>query len=48
AEVRYVTEMNEYIERGIASTPALAINGKVILSGKYLSTDKIVEILQEY
>jgi small redox-active disulfide protein 2 len=48
AELRYVTNIEEYIERGIASTPALAINGKVILSGKYLPTDKLVEILQEY
>ncbi|MFW9903356.1 MAG: thioredoxin family protein [Candidatus Thorarchaeota archaeon] len=48
AEFRYITDMAEYIERGIASTPALAINGKVILSGKYLPTDKLVELLQEY
>lgn len=48
AEFRYITDMAEYIERGIVATPALAINGKVILSGKYLPTDKIVELLQEY
>lgn len=48
AEIRYITNIEEYIERGIASTPALAINGKVILSGKYLPTDKLVELLQEY
>lgn len=48
AELRYVTNIEEYIERGIASTPALAINGKVILSGKYLPTDKLVEMLKEY
>jgi small redox-active disulfide protein 2 len=48
AELRYITDMEEYIERGIAATPALAINGKVILSGIYLSTDKLVELLKEY
>jgi predicted DsbA family dithiol-disulfide isomerase len=48
AEFRYITDMAEYIERGIAATPALAINGKVILSGNYLPTDKLVELLQEY
>ena len=48
AELRYVTNIEEYIERGIASTPALALNGKIILSGKYLPTDKLVEMLQEY
>ena len=48
AEFLYITDMKELIERGIASTPALAIDGEVILSGKYLPTDKIVEMLQEY
>jgi len=48
AELRYITDMAEYIERGIAATPALAINGKVVLSGKYLPTDKLVALLQEY
>ena len=48
AEFHYITDMADFIERGITTTPALAINGKVILSGKYLPTDKIVELLQEY
>ncbi|UCG00723.1 MAG: TM0996/MTH895 family glutaredoxin-like protein [Candidatus Heimdallarchaeota archaeon] len=48
AELRYITNVEEYIERGIASTPALAVNGKVILSGKYLPTDNLVELLQKY
>jgi len=48
AELRYITDMKELIDRGIASTPALAVNGEVILSGKYLPTDKLVEMLQEY
>lgn len=48
ADLRYITNIEEYIERGIMSTPALAINGKVVLSGKYLPTDKLVDILKEY
>ncbi len=48
AEIRYITNIEEYIERGITSTPALVINGKVILSGKYLPTDKLIEMLQDY
>jgi len=47
-ELRYVTNMEEYIERGIMSTPSLAINGNVILSGKYLSSEKLVELLKNY
>ncbi|MFX1284615.1 MAG: thioredoxin family protein [Promethearchaeota archaeon] len=47
-ELRYITNIKEYVERGILATPALAINGNVVLSGKYLPTDKLVEILQEY
>lgn len=47
-DLRYITNIEEYVERGIMSTPALAINGKVVLSGKYLPTDKLVEILKEY
>ncbi|MHA2244253.1 MAG: thioredoxin family protein [Candidatus Hodarchaeales archaeon] len=47
-EVRYITNIEEYIERGIMSTPALAINGKVILSGKYLPTEKLIKIFQKY
>ncbi|MFX0088084.1 MAG: thioredoxin family protein [Candidatus Hodarchaeota archaeon] len=47
-ELRYITNMEEYIERGIMSTPALAINGKIIISGKYLASDKLVELLQKY
>lgn len=47
-ELRYITNIEEYVERGILATPALAINGNVVLSGKYLPTDKLVEILQEY
>ena len=32
-EIEYVTDIQKMVEMGIMQTPALAINGKVILSG---------------
>ena len=32
-EVEYVTDIQKMVEMGIMQTPALAINGKVVLSG---------------
>ena len=32
-EIEYVTDIQKMIEMGIMQTPALAINGKVVLSG---------------
>lgn len=47
-ELHYRTNIEEYVKRGITATPALAVDGKVILSGKYLPSNKLVELLQEY
>ena len=32
--VEYVTDIQKMVEMGIMQTPALAINGKVVLSGR--------------
>jgi small redox-active disulfide protein 2 len=32
-EVEYVTDIQKMVEMGIMQTPALAINGRVVLSG---------------
>jgi len=32
-EIEYVTDIQKMVEMGIIQTPALAINGKVVLSG---------------
>jgi small redox-active disulfide protein 2 len=42
----YITDMDELVTRGIFSTPALTINGKIVVSGKYVPSDRLVEILQ--
>ncbi|UCG01783.1 MAG: TM0996/MTH895 family glutaredoxin-like protein [Candidatus Heimdallarchaeota archaeon] len=46
-EILYNTDMGEVIQRGITATPALAIDGKIVLSGQYLPTNKLVQLLQE-
>jgi len=46
-KILYTTDMAEVIQRGITATPALAIDGKIVLSGRYLSANKLVELLQE-
>ncbi|MFX0016639.1 MAG: thioredoxin family protein [Promethearchaeota archaeon] len=47
AKILYNTDMAEVIKRGITATPALAIDGKIVLSGRYLPANKLVQLLQE-
>lgn len=47
AEIVYITDMDEIVDRGILSTPALSYNGKIIVSGRYLPTNKLVKMLIE-
>ncbi|MFX0152738.1 MAG: thioredoxin family protein [Candidatus Hodarchaeota archaeon] len=47
AEIRYITDMDELVTRGILSTPALAVDGKIVVSGRYIPPDRLVPILQE-
>ena len=37
--VQYVSDINEMIEVGIISTPALSVNGKIVITG-YLPTEE--------
>lgn len=46
AELNHITDMNEVMERGIALTPAVTIDGEVVVSGEVPSRDKIKELLQ--
>ena len=46
-KIIYNTNMAELIQRGITATPALAIDGKIVLSGRYLPVNKLVQLLQE-
>lgn len=41
-EVEYITNINKIINYGIMTTPGLAIDGKVVSSGRVLSKEEIV------
>lgn len=44
-EVEKVTDINAIIDAGVMRTPALAVDGKVIVEGKVVGTDEIQELL---
>lgn len=45
ADVSKVTDMNDIISYGILHTPALVINGKVVLSGRVPSIVEVKELI---
>jgi small redox-active disulfide protein 2 len=44
-EIGKVTDIDRITEYGVMMTPALAVDGKVVSSGKVLSKDEIKKIL---
>lgn len=46
AQIEKVSDMDKIIDAGIMITPALAIDGKVISSGKVLSPDEIRRLIK--
>ncbi len=46
AEVEKVTELAQIMAMGVMTTPALAIDGQVKLTGKVPSTDEIKQMIQ--
>jgi len=46
AEVYKVTDMMAIMEKGIVSTPAVAIDGKIVLSGKIPSIDEAKRLIK--
>ena len=44
-EVAKVSSMDEIIQRGVMSTPALAIDGKIVSSGRLPSAAEIEKLL---
>jgi small redox-active disulfide protein 2 len=44
-EIEKVTDMNAIIDAGIMRTPALAVDGKVIVEGKVTGADEIQKLL---
>ncbi len=46
AEIVKVTDINTMIEKGVIQTPALIINGKIIVQGKIPTVEQLREIIQ--
>ena len=46
-EIVKVQDMQQIVNRGIFKTPALGIDGEVVVSGRVPSTKKIIEFLEK-
>jgi small redox-active disulfide protein 2 len=46
AEVLHITDPVEIAMRGVMSTPAMTINGKIVSKGQVISTEQIQPLLQ--
>ncbi len=46
-EVENIKDMKDILRLGVMRTPGLVINGKVVSSGRVLSVDKIVELINK-
>jgi len=46
AEVEKVTDIQQMIQRGVMSTPALVIDGKVVFQGKNPTVDQLKHFIQ--
>jgi len=47
AKVEKVDDINEIISRGVVTTPAVAIDGKVVLSGKVPTLEEAKALLSK-
>ena len=47
AQVIQVNDLLEIVKMGIMSVPALMVNGKLLVSGQAVKTDKIIKLLQK-
>lgn len=45
ADVEKVTDIQKIIQRGVISTPALVIDGKVVLQGKSPTVDQLKQLI---
>ncbi len=46
ADVEKVTDIQQIIQRGVMSTPALVIDGKLILQGKIPTVEQLKELIK--
>ena len=45
ADVEKVTDIQQIIQRGVMSTPALVIDGKVVMQGKIPTVQQLKELI---
>ena len=46
-EIDHVRDINEFMRRGVMITPALAVNGKVVVAGKVPRESEVMRLLGE-
>ena len=46
-EIAHIKDINEFMKRGVMMTPALAVNGKIVMSGKVPRESEITQILSQ-
>ena len=47
AELEKITELPRILERGVLTTPALSIDGKVVMTGRVPSVEEIKKIVHQ-
>jgi small redox-active disulfide protein 2 len=45
-EIEKITDINGIIDAGVMHTPALAVDGKIVVAGRVPSTEKIKKLLK--
>ncbi len=48
ARIEKITDIREIISYGIFKTPALVIDGKIVLQGRVLTVDELCELINKY
>ncbi|MEM4137544.1 MAG: thioredoxin family protein [Candidatus Anstonellaceae archaeon] len=48
AEIQEIKDIEEIVNRGITRTPALIVNGNIVLEGQIADKSKLIEILKNY
>ncbi|HEY9852868.1 MAG TPA: thioredoxin family protein [Leptolyngbyaceae cyanobacterium] len=47
AEIVHISDQMEIVKRGVMSTPALAVNGKLVSRGQVISSEQIQQLIQQ-
>lgn len=45
-EIDHIRDINEFMKRGVMFTPALAVDGKVLVTGKVSSEEELMNLLR--